>query len=165
MALCVPDEGYSRNESCALHLISTFLFVEETRVPRENHQLAVSHWQTLLHIECASSFANTLLLRRTDVYLLLRYCHAFVRCCCTLFLLLWAFSLRCSGRISSCCSTSGTRRVNLVTNPVISREWVHPMLGGVCVASLVLYLYVCVDIGSHQWCHKGNRWCLFQFII
>ena len=28
--------------------------------------------------------------------------------------------LRCSGRVSSSCSTSGTRRVNLVTNPVIS---------------------------------------------
>ena len=27
--------------------------------------------------------------------------------------------LRCSGRVSSSCSTSGTRRVNLVTNPVI----------------------------------------------
>ena len=31
--------------------------------------------------------------------------------------------LRCSGRVSSSCSTSGTRHVNLVTNPVISREW------------------------------------------
>jgi hypothetical protein len=31
--------------------------------------------------------------------------------------------LRCSGRVSSSCSTSGTRGVNLVTNPVISREW------------------------------------------
>ena len=30
--------------------------------------------------------------------------------------------LRCSGRVSSSCSTSGTRRVNLVTNPVICRE-------------------------------------------
>jgi hypothetical protein len=30
--------------------------------------------------------------------------------------------LRCSGRVSSSCSTSGTRRVNLVTNPVISHE-------------------------------------------
>jgi hypothetical protein len=30
--------------------------------------------------------------------------------------------LRCSGRVSSSCSTRGTRRVNLVTNPVISRE-------------------------------------------
>jgi hypothetical protein len=31
--------------------------------------------------------------------------------------------LRCSGRVSSSCSTSNTRRVNLVTNPVISHEW------------------------------------------
>jgi hypothetical protein len=31
--------------------------------------------------------------------------------------------LMCSGRESSSCSTSGTHRVNLVTNPVISREW------------------------------------------
>ena len=28
-----------------------------------------------------------------------------------------------TGRVSSSCSTSGTRRVNLVTNPVISHEW------------------------------------------
>jgi hypothetical protein len=31
--------------------------------------------------------------------------------------------LRCSGRVISSCSTSGTRRVNLVTHPVISHEW------------------------------------------
>ena len=31
--------------------------------------------------------------------------------------------LRCSGRIYSSCSTSDTRRVNLVTSPVISHEW------------------------------------------
>ena len=30
--------------------------------------------------------------------------------------------LKCFGRVSGSCSTSGTRRVNLVTNPVISRE-------------------------------------------
>ena len=30
---------------------------------------------------------------------------------------------RCSGRVSSSRSTSGIRRVNLVTNPVISNEW------------------------------------------
>ena len=30
--------------------------------------------------------------------------------------------LRCSGRVSSSCSTSDTRRVNLVTNPVTSHE-------------------------------------------
>jgi hypothetical protein len=28
----------------------------------------------------------------------------------------------CSGRVGSSCSTSDTRRVNLVTNPVISHE-------------------------------------------
>jgi hypothetical protein len=32
---------------------------------------------------------------------------------------------RCSGRVGSSCSTSGTRRVNLVTNPVISRDVCH----------------------------------------
>jgi hypothetical protein len=31
--------------------------------------------------------------------------------------------LRCSGRIGSSCSTSGTCHVNLLTHPVISREW------------------------------------------
>ena len=31
--------------------------------------------------------------------------------------------LMCSRRVSSSCSTIGTRSVNLVTNPVISREW------------------------------------------
>jgi hypothetical protein len=31
--------------------------------------------------------------------------------------------LRCSGRVSSSCSSHGTHRVNLVTNPVISHEW------------------------------------------
>jgi hypothetical protein len=31
--------------------------------------------------------------------------------------------LRCSGRVGSSCSTSGICRVNLVTNPVLSREW------------------------------------------
>jgi hypothetical protein len=30
--------------------------------------------------------------------------------------------LRCSGRVSSSCSTSDTRRVNIVTNPVIIHE-------------------------------------------
>ena len=31
--------------------------------------------------------------------------------------------LRCSGRVGSYCSTSGARRVTIVTNPVISHEW------------------------------------------
>ena len=32
-------------------------------------------------------------------------------------------ALRCSWSVGSSCSTSGTRRVSLVTNPVISHEW------------------------------------------
>jgi hypothetical protein len=28
-----------------------------------------------------------------------------------------------TGRVSSSCTTSGTHRINLVTNPVISHEW------------------------------------------
>jgi hypothetical protein len=31
--------------------------------------------------------------------------------------------LHCSWRVDSSCPTSGTRRVNLVTNPMISHEW------------------------------------------
>jgi hypothetical protein len=31
--------------------------------------------------------------------------------------------LRCSGMVSCSCSTSDARRINLVTNPVISHEW------------------------------------------
>ncbi len=31
-------------------------------------------------------------------------------------------ALRCFGRVNSSCSSSDTRRVNLVTNPVISHE-------------------------------------------
>ena len=40
----------------------------------------------------------------------------------TVTLLKTGSELRCSGRVSSSCSTSDTRRVNLVTNPVISHE-------------------------------------------
>jgi hypothetical protein len=36
-----------------------------------------------------------------------------------------AGELRCSGRVGSSCCTSCTRRVNLVTNPVICREFVN----------------------------------------
>ena len=34
-----------------------------------------------------------------------------------------SYELRCSGWVSSSCSTTGTRCINLVINPVISREW------------------------------------------
>jgi len=36
--------------------------------------------------------------------------------------------LRCPGRVSNSCSTSGTRCVNLVTNPVISYETQYTQL-------------------------------------
>jgi hypothetical protein len=41
-----------------------------------------------------------------------------------------------SGRVCSFCSTSGTRRVNLVTNPVISREICSSMSPPNCCCSL-----------------------------
>ena len=34
---------------------------------------------------------------------------------------------KCSEKVGSSCSTSGTCRVNLVTNPVISHEWVKDL--------------------------------------
>jgi hypothetical protein len=53
--------------------------------------------------------------------------------------------LMCSRRVSSFCSTSGTRRVNLVTNPVIShdltRTWMRMKI-------TVLY--------NHERCHINN---------
>ena len=63
-----------------------FLFVDETRVPGENHQLAASHWQTLSHIEYASPFANTLLLNKQTftfclditIYLFVVVVHCFL---------------------------------------------------------------------------------------
>jgi hypothetical protein len=39
------------------------------------------------------------------------------------YLIICTSGLRCSGRVGSSCFTGRTRRVNLVTNPVISREW------------------------------------------
>jgi hypothetical protein len=44
--------------------------------------------------------------------------------------------LSCSGRVGSSCSTSDTRRVNLVTNPVISHE-ARQMC---CMNTLLFYL-------------------------
>jgi hypothetical protein len=42
----------------------------------------------------------------------------------TRFLILCVcFELRCSGRVSSSCSTSGTRRANLVTKVVVIHKW------------------------------------------
>ena len=52
----VPDEGYSRNVSCALNSISTFYYYDcvdtstgELLIPRVYHQ-TMTHWLDLLYI-------------------------------------------------------------------------------------------------------------------
>jgi hypothetical protein len=46
----------------------------------------------------------------------------------------------CSGRVSSSCSTSDIRRVNLVTNPVIKKRMVmYLCVRGIVFVTLVLY--------------------------
>jgi hypothetical protein len=62
---------------------------------------------------------------------------------------------RCSGRVSSPCSTSGIRRVNLVTSPVICHEWgndqevITPSGTYYCIylSQVIRYSRVC---GSYQ---------------
>ena len=58
--------------------------------------------------------------------------------------------LRFSGRVSSSCSTSDTRRVNLVTNPVISHkrgeDWAVLRTSGTYPWSLVTLLECCYVI-------------------
>jgi hypothetical protein len=49
--------------------------------------------------------------------------------------------LMCMGMVISFCSTRGTRRVNLVTNPVISHEWVNfPFISSSITAAYVEYI-------------------------
>ena len=49
--------------------------------------------------------------------------------------------LRCSGKVSSSCSTSDTRRFNLVTKPVISNEW----------GKLFIKALKCKNLTPSQW--------------
>jgi hypothetical protein len=62
--------------------------------------------------------------------------------------------LRCSGRVSSSCSTSGARRVNLVTNSVTSREWGKKVISETRRAHYFLYLrfyyFPCVDFSAGE---------------
>ena len=55
--------------------------------------------------------------------------------------------LLCSGRVSSSCSTSDTRRVNLVTNPMISHDKPHPI-----IAKEVLFFLKCQTIYRRDRC-------------
>jgi hypothetical protein len=76
--------------------------------------------------------------------------------------------LRCSGRVSSSCSTSGTRRVNLVTNPLISHEWgkhekVFTTSGTYPWTFVTQIIYDWIDIYVLIYvCKKGHyvNWCL-----
>jgi hypothetical protein len=64
--------------------------------------------------------------------------------------------LRCSGRVDSSCSTSGTSRINLVTDLVISQEWekdqeVSATSGTYPWSCVTQIFYRC------QLCHGGDR--------
>jgi hypothetical protein len=56
---------------------------------------------------------------------------------------------RCSGIAGSSCSTSGTRRVNLVTNPVISHEWGKDREVFIHV-EIHIVVYLCVKLFNIQ---------------
>jgi hypothetical protein len=60
--------------------------------------------------------------------------------------------LRCSGRVSSSCSTSGTRRVNLVTNPVIRIDlFAYSRFG----SKIIRFYTFFIGVIPEQW--KGQR--------
>jgi hypothetical protein len=63
--------------------------------------------------------------------------------------------LRCSGRVSIFCSTSGTRRVNLLTNPVISQEWGKER--EVLTSGTYLWSFVTQISHNSQPSHGGDR--------
>jgi hypothetical protein len=63
--------------------------------------------------------------------------------------------LRCSGRVSSSCSTSGTRRVNLATSPVISRQ--SGKKREVFTRGTYSWLFVTQIFHSGQPSHGGDR--------
>jgi hypothetical protein len=54
--------------------------------------------------------------------------------------------LRCSGRISSSCSTSGTRRVNIVTNPLIKHFGWNILLFSFSVVAMLCVSISLVDL-------------------
>jgi hypothetical protein len=70
--------------------------------------------------------------------------------------------LRCSGRVSSSCSTSGTRRVNLATSPVISRQ--SGKKREVFTRGTYSWLFVTQIFHSGQPSHGGDR-KIFEVMI
>jgi hypothetical protein len=65
--------------------------------------------------------------------------------------------LRCSGRVGSSFSTSGTSRVNLVTHPVISREWGKDQEVFTTTNGTYPWSFVTQIVHSGQPSHGGDR--------
>jgi hypothetical protein len=59
--------------------------------------------------------------------------------------------LGCSGRVGSSCTTSDTRRVTLVTNPVISHAWGKNQTLVITVCSNFVCCAVCSWLCSRTW--------------
>ena len=125
------------------------LLLKGIKIPGENHRPAVSQWQTLSQnivsstprlswirsykksLKIPKGQSETVYRRRTqwpkekvqnDKQRSTKHTYK-TKDRVTRTSLKTGSELRCSGRVSSSCSTSGTGRGNLVTNPVISREW------------------------------------------
>ena len=76
--------------------------------------------------------------------------------------------LRCSGRVSSSCSTNDTRRVNIVTNPVIRHEWGKDrevfMTSSFLFTLWMQLLWSCLSDSFHIW-HDNWSWCVVDNFI
>jgi hypothetical protein len=135
--LSVIDECYSRNESCALTLISTFL-----SSPSRQSVCCFSHdvkQQSIIQLDIlvlTEEFEDTKGVirsrklknnrqhnnqKKNDKQRSTKHTHK-TKDRVTRTPLKTRGELWCSGRVSNSCSISHTRRVNLVTNLVISHE-------------------------------------------
>ena len=83
--------------------------------------------------------------------------------------------LESSGRVGCSCSTNDTRRVNLVTNPVISHEWekdrelfqptiyicTYPIQTLICILLILVEKMRCLVIGEDKIPHKTSM-CMYS---
>jgi hypothetical protein len=102
------------------------LLVIATAARGRNHRPTASHWETLLHSECPEHLSSHPVLSGVRVMFcrslfVLSYFFSWPFCCLFFFDIRILITRLVS--VISSCSTSGTRRVNLVTNMVISHEW------------------------------------------
>ena len=139
--LSVPDECYSRNESCALNLISTFLSSPSRQkvfcFQHDVKQQSIIQLYILLLTDEFEDTKGVIRIRKskkdrqhndkkkkvlTDKQRSTKHTYK-TKDQLARTPLKTGGQLKCSWRVSSSCSTVDTRRVNLVTNPVISHEW------------------------------------------